>query len=729
MSFFNNVWNVTTSKVSDFLTNPDFTEKEIKDRKAERIKYQELYDKAMNPIGRKPTRAEFDVAVKIRNKLDDLKLTYEELPYNDAYVQKLKDLHALETGTKFTGNEKKLVNQSFNLFNEMEQNIGGTLFDLANDNMFYKNYTPEQLEKLSSVFETYVDTDWTKDGSRPLAIQAKNQLVNTATDPMTYATGFAGAIAKQPIKFVLRKKISDSIATKLSMATASAGFGASADLSNQMVQQDLGMRDEISGKQVAAVAAVSSVVPSIFEGGSKLTKKMLKPLIGREVPIDTNTIAGDTIRYVTHPINSFLKNRTTGQRATVMNIQDEAAELLEANSALIDDAATNLTRQVDDLLNVTNQNLSDGFKNMRYNEIPNKEVDNIINKLETNIFTKPDEKITALHKAIKEKNFGEDTISNQIEGLKSIRNRLFDLAESARNDKGGATDTSRAYMNRYGELKELARNYVVKEDKAKFEVLFKANNDLYKILYDTDFGKRINKIISTREIVDKDAHSRYILKEVTTGKTAFADLKRLEKAIKNIDDITLRAGGGKNNTYDEVLQTIREGLGGLVLDDANYKGMNKLLDSKSGFKLLEEIYPNDKQFWQGLEQLKDEVLKKQPKYKTSSVITTMAFARLGAEGGQKVGGKWGQALGAIAAVMQVDQWKNLVYTPKFRTVMAETMANNGRLSTVTSRKLKGWFGFTDEDTRIFQDSMSNLMAVSPLIKDPETVKEAKGLVK
>jgi hypothetical protein len=107
----------------------------------------------------------------------------------------------------------------------------------------------------------------------------------------------------------------------------------------------------------------------------------------------------------------------------------------------------------------------------------------------------------------------------------------------------------------------------------------------------------------------------------------------------------------------------------------------------------------------------------------------MAFARLGAEGGQKVGGKWGQGLGAIAAVFGVDNWKNLVYTPKFRTVMAETMANDGRLSTTTSRRLKKTFGFSDEDVRIFQDSMSNLMAVSPLIKDPETVKEAQGIVK
>ena len=727
MSFLNNVWNVTTSKISDLLTNPDFTEKEIKDRKSERIKYQELYDQAMNPIGRKPTRAEFDVAVKIRNKLDDLKLTYEELPYNDAYVQKLKDLHALETGTKFTGNEKKLVNQSFNLFNEMEQNIGGTLFDLANDNMFYKNYTPEQLEKLSSVFETYVDTDWRKDGSRPLAIQAKNQLVNTATDPMTYATGFAGAIAKQPIKFVLRNKISDSIATKLSMATASAGFGASADLSNQMVQQDLGMRDEISGKQVAAVAAVSSVVPSIFEGGSKLTNKILKPLIGKEVPIDA--MAGGTIRSVTHPVNSFLKNRTAGQRATVMNIQDEATDLLKANSAYIDDAANNLTRQVDDLLNVTNKNISDGFQNLKYNEIPDNDINDVINKLGTNIFTKQDEQITALHKAIKEKNFGQDTFANQTEGLKSIRARLYELSEGSKDAKGGSTNTSTAYMNRYGELKELARNYVVKEDKAKFEILFKANKDLDNVLYKTEYGKRINKIISTEEILDRNAFSTNILKEVTTSKTALTDLKRLEKSIKSIDSIALKAGGSKNNTYDEILQTIREGLGGLVLDDKNMKGLNKLLDSKSGFKLLEEIYPNDKQFWQGLEQLKDEVLKKQPKYKTSSVITTMAFARLGAEGGQKVGGKWGQGLGAIAAVFGVDNWKNLVYTPKFRTVMAETMANNGRLSTATSRRLKKTFGFSDEEVKIFQDSMSNLMAVSPLIKDPETVKEAQGIVK
>jgi hypothetical protein len=728
MSFFNNVWNVTTSKVSDFLTNPDFTEKEIKDRKAERIKYQELYDKAMNPIGRKPTRAEFDVAVKIRNKLNDLKLTYEELPYNDAYVQKLKDLYALETGTKFTGNEKKLVNQSFNLFNEMEQNIGGTLFDLANDNMFYKNYTPEQLEKLSSVYQTYVDTDWKGEGSRPLVIQAKNQVVNTATDPMTLATGVAGASVKQPIKFVARNKIKDSIATRLSMATASAGFGASADLSNQMVQQDLGLRDEISGKQVAAVAAVSSVIPSVFEGGSKLTNKILKPLIGREVPIDINTMAGTTIRSVTHPLNSFLKNKTTGQRATVMNIQDEATEVLKANSALIDDAATNLTRQVDDLLNVTNNNISNGFKKLKYNEIPNKDIDNIINKLGANIFTKPDEQITALHTAIKNKDFTVDTIPNQTEGLKSIRARLYELAENAKDDKGGATNLSRAYMNRYGELKELARNYVVKEDKSKFEILFKANKDLDTLMYKTESGKRINKIISA-EISDKDKYSKYILKQVTTGTNALGDLKRLKKSITDIDKISQKAGGSKNDTYDEILGTIREGLGGLVLDKKNEQGLNKLLDSKSGFKLLEEIYPNDKQFWQGLEQLKDEVLKKQPKYKTSSVITTMAFARLGAEGGQKVGGKLGQALGAIAAVMQVDQWKNLVYTPKFRTVMAETMANNGRLSTVTSRKLKGWFGFTDEDTRIFQDSMSNLMAVSPLIKDPETVKEAKGLVK
>lgn len=727
MSFFTNVLNVTTSKVSDLLTNPDFTEKEIKDRKAERIKYQELYNKIMNPIGRKPTREEFNVAVKVRNNLNDLKLTYEELPYNDAYVQKLKDLYALETGSVYTGNEKKLVNQSFNLFNEMEQNIGGTLFDLANDNMFYKNYTPEQLEKLSSVFETYVDTDWRKDGSRPLAIQAKNQLVNTATDPMTYATGFAGAIAKLPIKFVLRNKIKDSIATRLSMATASAGFGASADLSNQMVQQDLGMRDEISGKQVAAVAAVSSVVPSIFEGASKLTNKILKPLIGKEVPIDA--MAGGTIRNVTHPVNSFLKNRTAGQRATVMNIQDEATDLLKANSAYIDDAANNLSRQVDDLLNVTNKNISDGFRNLKYNEIPDNDIDDVINKLGTNIFTKPDEQITALHKAIKEKNFGQDTFENQTEGLKSIRARLYELSEGSKDAKGGSTNTSTAYMNRYGELKELARNYVVKEDKAKFEILFKANKDLDNVLYKTEYGKRINKIISTEEILDRNAFSTNILKEVTTSKTALTDLKRLEKSIKSIDSIALKAGSSKNNTYDEILQTIREGLGGLVLDDKNMKGLNKLLDSKSGFKLLEEIYPNDKQFWQGLEQLKDEVLKKQPKYKTSSVITTMAFARLGAEGGQKVGGKWGQGLGAIAAVFGVDNWKNLVYTPKFRTVMAETMANNGRLSTTTSRRLKKTFGFTDEDTRIFQDSMSNLMAVSPLIKDPETVKEARGLVK
>jgi hypothetical protein len=692
-------------------------DKDYKFRAKQRTELQGIFIKAKE-------QGKDELAQEVLEKLEsEYKASFDELPFLPEYVSNLRDIYSVENEAKYKGTDKELVKQSFDFFNELEQNTARTGYLLSTDSLF-DGYSPEQLEKLSDVYEQYIDTDVTGEGSRPFSDQAYNMITNTLSDVTTYATGGIGAIAtKGAVKLLLREGVKKAIRAKLAvtMGVASAGAveGIGADIVQQNLEIEAGVKDEYNPLRTAVSGAIGAVLPSAVSSAGGVVKKELDkvPFVRKISGVVNPASIGTGFRNVMHPTIAIGKETETGAKAAMLYGQDQLVDYITTKGMSTSSGSQRLARDVDDLLGRTNKNISAGFEAIEYTAIPYYKVSSVIDKMENKGLKVTNDMKVILNeiKPYKTSLFGNKTTQSTPTpvGIKELRAEVFGLSKKLSFD--GKSRQAHQMRSIYFDLRKIQKDHA--KDKGRFESLFNAKKKLTSLMEVTQTGKTFGKIVDATDIDDKAEITSQIIKKMSDGSMSFSNVSKFKRSLDNLDKISVAAGGGSRNSFGEVLSSIQEGMGELLIGKEGMKPLANLLDSTDGFRVLGVIYPGMKKELENLSLLERQITKGfmgKKKAEGGSVILNMTVARISADSGGKVAGKLGSMFAPIIAITGLDHIKSLLNNPGFRKAMADTIVNEGRVLTKTAKFLKNKMKFDDIQIREFQDQVYGLMISQPL---------------
>ena len=234
---------------------------------------------------------------------DKLELTFDELEYNPTFIANAKKMFQSEHGYEFSGNDRRLVDETFSRFNALEQNIGWTGAKLLLDNMFWRDFDPESLEATSASYKTFSETDWLGKGSRDFGTQAVEFGINTASDPLMWGTGYTtGWLAKGAQilgKKAFRKQIADNIAGTIGVSAYTGSLGGIHASNIEQMKQDLGLTDGVSGAHIATSATLGALFPWAIKGAGKA---------GVFLSEKVNEKFGHTLPILRRDLSSYMRN-------------------------------------------------------------------------------------------------------------------------------------------------------------------------------------------------------------------------------------------------------------------------------------------------------------------------------------------------------------------------------------------------------------------------------------
>ena len=319
----------------------------------------------------------------------DLEITYDELTWDKPFIRDARAMYKAEFGFDFRESDARLKDYAFSRFNSVEQNIGMTAGNLVFDNMFYQDFDNDELQATANAYKTFSEVDWTGKGSRDFGSQAIDFFGNTIKDPAMYGTGYtAGWLAKGARllgRKAFSKQISDNIAGLIGISAHTGTLGGTQSANIQNVQQDLGVRDDISVGQIATSTALAAALPvgirSIGKGGVLLSD-YTQAEFGHTIPILRRNIAS-WMRNVQSTIprpffSGYGRGVTTlekeggtikGKEAAMIGvIKDIEAKIIAGHSTRT--AGSDFYKALtDDVINPMNEKIQRGYQNLTYNSI------------------------------------------------------------------------------------------------------------------------------------------------------------------------------------------------------------------------------------------------------------------------------------------------------------------------------------------------------------------------
>jgi len=319
----------------------------------------------------------------------DLEITYDELTWDKPFIRDARAMYKAEFGFDFRESDARLKDYAFSRFNSVEQNIGMTAGNLVFDNMFYQDFDNDELQATANAYKTFSEVDWTGKGSRDFGSQAIDFFGNTIKDPAMYGTGYtAGWLAKGARllgRKAFSKQISDNIAGLIGISAYTGTLGGTQSANIQNVQQDLGVRDDISVGQIATSTALAAALPvgirSIGKGGVLLSD-YTQAEFGHTIPILRRNIAS-WMRNVQSTIprpffSGYGRGVTTlekeggtikGKEAAMIGvIKDIEAKIIAGHSTRT--AGSDFYKALtDDVINPMNEKIQRGYQNLTYNSI------------------------------------------------------------------------------------------------------------------------------------------------------------------------------------------------------------------------------------------------------------------------------------------------------------------------------------------------------------------------
>lgn len=331
----------------------------------------------------------------IKNILDnELKVTYDELKIDQNFLRNARMMYKAEHGHDYPGLPKDLVEDTFKKFNFMEFNVGWTGAELVSDNMFYDDFSKEELTAVRNAYTQFQQTPWTGEGSRAFVRQLRDLVVGTAADPLSWAFFSKKAIqvgstlGKFSSKKLFQKQISDRMAASIGAASYTGMYSGAQNTNIQNIEIDLGMKDEFSKAELGLSTAVGVALPPAIAmfglGGKYVSDKVGEKLANNtsiknfQIPILSKNMAslvGNITRAGRHPQLAYYgRNMVDDSRGTLKGKTGAMVGVMsDLRDNMIARSSKNAVREFqqglnDHVVNPMNQAVKNGYEALVYRD-------------------------------------------------------------------------------------------------------------------------------------------------------------------------------------------------------------------------------------------------------------------------------------------------------------------------------------------------------------------------
>ena len=518
-------------------------------------------------------------------------MTYQELPFDEDWVQSIKKFYKAEHGSVWQGTDKQITEDYFEKFNDFQNALGKTTYQGITDSYWFSEFEDEDLKLVNQAFNTFHEADATGKGSRPLFQQVTDFVLQSGTDLTTlatmYATGGASALAsKFAAPLVMKKIVTDTIANRASRiagaSAVSSAFGANISVNQQMIEDR--MQDEpisIDKSEVGTMAAIGAVIPPVLEGANVLLSKVT-PFVD-----DLLDVPRQTLRFITSPVKQTLKNTDRGRGAAGFGmLEAEEKAIVRGGNQY---AAMDLRDQlIDDVINPANKAIQNGFSSLKYVDMTAQSQQKVRNLFaEFKINTQGlDEKVvntTELNRLMSlmydEKTLDQFVINNNLGkfnankwptkfsnskitgGLKgnasaetyvALRNEIYDLAQAAGKADNGSL--KKKFMTLYNDVKAIQKNSLANPGEVNlWNSLNRANVEFKTMLENNPVGQKFaiikeHKDLAARankngfipeeeqQLINAEVASGELLDYILKDKSAYSRLMQFKAGLQAVDN-------------------------------------------------------------------------------------------------------------------------------------------------------------------------------------------------
>lgn len=840
-NFFTNLKNVAMDKITP---DPDFTKKEIDERTDKRLVLNttlaELLNKSIGinengeemPLKDLPAKHEYwrtekgqvdkaDIKAFTKSLDGKYEMTYQELSHDEDWMRTVRKLYKADTGSDWTKTDAKLTEEMFHRFNDFANQLTKTAFQGVTDTYWFSEFSEEDLGLLTQAYDTFHRTDMTGLGSRHLARQVKDFVLQSGSDPITVGsiaiTGGASSVVARAISpLVLKEIIKKTVAARASRiggaSITSSALTGTIGVNQQMLAQRMQGEEEldIDKSTVGLYAGAGALLPGALEIAGHYASKAI-PFVD-----DILDLPRQFQRTIIHPVKTYYKSRTRGKGAAAFGMLEAQEKAIIRG---ITDKPTYKTSDIliDDVINPANRAISDGFSSLKYKDlniqsqqqirnlyeefkIKNtgviqkleeteiKEIDRILGTMfntkdldkfiiANNLGSIPFEKWPA---KFKNQVGGGLRANNAAETWKVLRNEIYEIAK--KHKKAGNKNVYDKLMVLYGDVKSVQKLSLANPGEVQlWESLNQANHRFQSMLEKNTVGQFFAKIkglkdeasgftrkgdhINASLLLDETAkESERLLNYILHDKNAFTNFMQFKKGLslvdqttknvqqainasvksdlainaqrleKNIAPLTLRNTVDQPATidsYNQLMGSVRSQLGvyleaesalAITRESVPYAALDGMISRPNGLKLITEIFPEQKVFYEGLQQLKNVLLEKVSKKAGQSVIINMAVARMAADLGSSAAGKFGGFAAPVMSVPLLQRMRNLLGDSRWQRAMADTINNNGQIPTWFSRFLRKT-GKSDQAISELQRDWSIIIYGTAIPKHSESIEE------
>ena len=366
-----------------------------------------------------------------------------------------------------------------------------------------------------------------------------------------------------------------------------------------------------------------------------------------------------------------------------------------------------------------------------------------------------------------------------------LRNEIYEIAQKQYTTKEGNKQVGNAFMKLYENIKGVQQLSLANPGEVQlWNSLNKVNASFKSMLEKNPVGQYFGRIkkfqddakrftnsgdphnTRTQMILAED-ESKELLEYLLHNKNAYSNLlkfkeglnlvdqnsKNVQKAINNsvATDLKINAQRAEKNiapltvrniidkpattdSYNQMMSVVKNELGNYLeqesikaakVEGVAYAALDDLISRPNGLKVITEIFPEQKAFYTGLQELKKVLMDQVAKKSGQSVIINMTVARMAADLGSSAGGKFGGFAAPVATVPLLQRMRNTVGNAKWQKAMADTINNNMQIPTWFSKFLKKTTGWSDKDISALQRDWTIMVYGTAVPKFDESIKESQ----
>ena len=209
-----------------------------------------------------------------RDKAYGNELTFDNLSQDTDFIEDARANYKFREGKEWEGNDTQLVEDQFEYWNYVDNNLGSGLSSAYD----FSKLDKKEKQRTLRLFDVYDRTNMTGDGSRPFLEQLKGVGKAVLTDPSNLVGGLGlwkliGKSATKGLSKMALQKI-------MFPAASGATWGAASETERQTREIALEKREELDGGEISSSAGTGAVAgfagPLITRNVGRLAEKVPK---------------------------------------------------------------------------------------------------------------------------------------------------------------------------------------------------------------------------------------------------------------------------------------------------------------------------------------------------------------------------------------------------------------------------------------------------------------------